>query len=84
MGANAATKALKVALNTEKILAIELYNAAQAMDFRKPVKTSPFLEKWKNEYRENVDFVNYDVLMYVGINKTVEFLNQTKTRRILL
>jgi histidine ammonia-lyase len=84
MGANAATKALKVALNTEKILAIELYNAAQAMDFRKPVKTSPFLEKWKNEYRENVDFVNHDVLMYVGINKTIEFLNQTKTRRILL
>lgn len=82
MGGNAATKALKVILNTEKILAIELYNAAQAMDFRKPLKTSPFLEKFKNEYREKVEFVNHDVLMYKGINKTVEFLNETKIRRL--
>lgn len=83
MGANAATKALKVALNTEKILAIELYNAAQAMDFRKPVQTSPFLEKFKNEYREQVAFVNHDVLMYKGINQTIDFLNQTTFKRLI-
>ena len=83
MGANAATKALKVALNTEKILAIELYNAAQAMDFRKPVQTSPFLEKFKNEYREQVAFVNHDVLMYEGINQTIDFLNQTTFKRLI-
>ncbi|HKJ79511.1 MAG TPA: histidine ammonia-lyase [Prolixibacteraceae bacterium] len=77
MGANAATKALKVVLNTEKILAIELYNAAQAMDFRRPDKTSPFLEKFLSEYRKKVAFVEYDVLMYEGINKTIEFLNNT-------
>jgi len=82
MGGNGATKALKVALNSEKILAIELYNAAQAMDFRRPVKTSPFLEKFKKEYREKVAFVERDVLMYVGINKTIEFLNETETRRL--
>jgi histidine ammonia-lyase len=83
MGANAATKALKVVLNTEKILAIELYNAAQAMDFRKPVQTSPFLEKFKNEYRKKVAFVNHDVLMYEGINQTIEFLNQTTFKRLI-
>lgn len=83
MGANAATKALKVALNTEKILAIELYNAAQAMDFRKPVQTSPFLEKFKNEYREQVAFVNHDVLMYKGINQTIDFLNQTTFKKLI-
>lgn len=77
MGANAATKALKVVLNTEKILAIELYNAAQAMDFRRPDKTSPYLEKFLKEYRQKVAFVEYDVLMYEGINKTIEFLNKT-------
>jgi histidine ammonia-lyase len=38
MGANAATKALKVVLNTEKILAIELYNAAQAIGFSQAVE----------------------------------------------
>jgi histidine ammonia-lyase len=82
MGANAATKGLKVVLNTEKILAVELYNAAQAMDFRRPVKTSSFLEKFLKEYRETVAFVNHDVLMYEGMNKSVEFLNRTKFSRL--
>jgi histidine ammonia-lyase len=82
MGGNGATKALKVALNSEKILSIELYNAAQAMDFRRPVKTSPFLENFIKEYRKKVAFVERDVLMYEGINKTVEFLNETEIRRL--
>ena len=82
MGGNAATKALKVVLNTEKILAIELYNAAQAMDFRRPVKTSSFLEEFLAEYRKKVAFVQYDVLMYEGINKTIQFLNETEFRRL--
>lgn len=82
MGGNGATKALKVALNTEKILAIELYNAAQAMDFRRPIKTSSFLEIFLKEYRKKVAFVEYDVLMYKGINNTVEFLNETEIRRL--
>ena len=82
MGGNAATKALKVALNTEKILAIELYNAAQAMDFRRPVKTSPFLENFLKDYRKTVSFVEEDTLMYVGIEKTVDFMNHTKTKRL--
>jgi histidine ammonia-lyase len=82
MGANAATKVLKVVLNTEKILAIELYNAAQAMDFRRPVKTSAFLEKFLKAYRRKVEFVQQDVLMYKGINKTVEFLNDFEIRKI--
>jgi histidine ammonia-lyase len=82
MGANAATKALKVVLNTEKILAIELYNAAQAMDFHRPLKTSPFLEEFLKEYRKDVKFVQHDVLMYEGINKTIDFLNRTKFRKL--
>ncbi len=82
MGGNAATKALKVVLNTEKILAIELYNAAQAMDFRRPLKTSSFLERFLEEYRKRVDFVEVDVLMYEGINKTIQFLNETEFRRL--
>jgi len=82
MGGNGATKALKVVLNTEKIIAIELYNAAQAMEFRRPMKTSPFLEKFLTEYRKRVDFVEHDVVMYEGINKTIAFLNETEIRRL--
>uniref|UniRef100_UPI003217726B histidine ammonia-lyase n=1 Tax=uncultured Draconibacterium sp. TaxID=1573823 RepID=UPI003217726B len=82
MGGNGATKALKVALNTEKILAIELYNAAQAMDFRRPIQSSPFLENFLKDYRKKVKFVQQDVVMYEGINRTIEFLNATKTKRL--
>ena len=78
MGGNAATKVLKVVLNVQKILAIELYNAAQAVDFRKPVKTSPFLGAFLKKYRKEVDFVEVDTLMYKGINKTIDFLDKGK------
>lgn len=78
MGANAAVKTLQVILNTEKILAIELLNAAQALEFRRPAKSSPFIEKWISEYREVVPFVSHDVVMYELINKTIGFLNKKK------
>lgn len=74
MGGNAATKALKVADNVQKILAIELYNAAQAMEFRRPLQTSPVLEDFLAQYRTRVEFVKEDTLMYEGINETVDFL----------
>ena len=76
MGANAAVKAYKVMENLERILAIELYNAAQAVEFRKPTKTSPFLENMIKLYRENVSFITNDKVMYEDINKTVDFLRE--------
>lgn len=78
MGGNAATKALKVAINIYSILAIELYNAAQAMEFRRPARSSAYLESFMADYRQVVSFVEEDTLMYVGINKTIEFLEKGK------
>ena len=76
MGGNAATKALKVATNIYRILAIELYNAAQAMEFRRPARTSDYLEHFLSDYRNTVPFVEQDTLMYVGINKTIDFMER--------
>jgi len=78
MGGNAATKALKVTDNVLKVLAIELYNGAQAMQFRKPLKTSAYLEDFLAEYRRHVPFVREDCLMYEGINETIAFLELGK------
>jgi histidine ammonia-lyase len=79
MGANAATKAWKVVNNLEQILAIELMNAAQAIEFRRPQKTSPFLEAFLNEYRQEVDFVEKDgVILSENIHKSIAFLQNTK------
>jgi histidine ammonia-lyase len=74
MGANAATKALKVVNNLERILAIELFNAAQALEFRRPEKSSPFLEAFVEEYRTIVPFIETDTLMYPHMANTVAFL----------
>ncbi len=78
MGANAATKAYKVMLNLERILAIELYNAAQAMEFRRPALTSPYMEGFLKEYRKRVSFVKDDKVMYHDIALSVEFLQEVK------
>ncbi len=78
MGANAAVKAYKVMENLERILAIELYNAAQALEFRRPVKTSPYLEGIVAKYRERVKFIEEDQVMFTDINETVQFLRDIK------
>mgnify|MGYP005839572857 CR=1 FL=1 len=75
MGANAATKAFKVAQNTKRILAIELFNAAQALEFRRPLKTSPILEKIFEDYRKEINFIEEDEIMYLLMNKSVKFID---------
>lgn len=74
MGANAAIKLYKVVLNTERVLAIELFNAAQALDFRRPLKSSPAVEAVHESYRKVVPFIVDDEVMYPHIAKSVEFL----------
>lgn len=74
MGANAGTKLYKVILNTERVLAIELFNAAQALDFRRPLKSSPIVEKIYKDYRKVVPFIDKDTVMYPLIAKSVDFL----------
>lgn len=76
MGANAATKLVRVIDNVEKILAIELLNAAQALEFRRPLKSSPTIEKLLKDFRQNVKFVENDRLMHTNIKKSIEFIQQ--------
>jgi histidine ammonia-lyase len=78
MGANAATKAWKVVNNLEKILAIELFNAAQALDFRRPKKSSVFIEDIISRYRESVPFIERDIVMHDEIEKSAEFLRRVE------
>ena len=76
MGANAATKAYRVLENLERVLAIELFNAAQALEFRRPAKSSPYLEEFVAKYREHVQFIDEDKVMYDDINASVKFLRE--------
>ncbi len=76
MGGNSATKALKVVENVERILAVELMNAAQALEFRKPTKPSEFIENFINEYRQYVPFIDDDQVMYNHIQASINFLQK--------
>jgi histidine ammonia-lyase len=75
MGANAATKTLKIVENLERILAIELLNASQALEFRRPLKSSEFIEMFIKSYREEVSFVKEDRILHYDIEKSIQFLN---------
>ena len=79
MGANAATRLLRMIDNLQRILAIELMNAAQALEFRQPAKTSPKLRPVVAAFREKVKAFDEDRVMYTEIERSVEFLQQTQS-----
>lgn len=78
MGANAATKCLRVINNVEKVLAIELLSAAQALDFRRPLNSSVVIEEMVSVFRKIVSFNEEDRVLHDDMIKTVEFVTSYK------
>ena len=78
MGANAATKCFRVIDNVEKVLAIELFTATQALEFRRPLRSSPALEEIVSSYREKVSFVSVDRILHDDMMKSVAFLAKSR------
>ncbi|MVO10031.1 histidine ammonia-lyase [Flavobacterium sp. TP390] len=84
MGANAATKTLRIVDNLERILAIELLNASQAIEFRRPLKSSDFIEMFLKSYREEVPSVEEDRILHYDIEKTIAFLQSFQVEHEVL
>lgn len=82
MGANAATKTLKIVENLERILAIELFNAAQALEFRRPLRSSDFIEMFVKAYRDEVSFVTEDRILHYDIEKSIYFLKSFQVEEV--
>lgn len=78
MGSNAATKLYRVVMNVERVLAIELMNAAQAIEFRRPLRSSAHNEALLAEYRKVVPFIENDEVMYPHIASSIKFLDGLK------
>ena len=74
MGANAAIKTRTIIENVERILAIELFNASQAIEFRRPMKTSELLEDLLAKFRKTVPFIEEDTVMYPLIENSISFI----------
>lgn len=83
MGANSATKLLKIVENVESILAIELMNASQAL-WLSGRKTSAFLEQFLKTYREIVPPLEKDRVLFEDLRKTEHFLRSTHVDNELL
>ena len=84
MGSNAATKLWKVCQNTERVLAIELMNSAQALEFRHKMtslRSSASVEAMFEAYRKVVPFVDNDTVMYPHIATSVTFLENYELTR---
>ncbi len=74
MGANAATKCFTIAENVERILAIELLNASQAIAFRRPLQSSDFIEQFLASFQNEVPYVHEDRILHYDIEKAIAFL----------
>ena len=75
MGANAATQAFRLVENVKRVLAIELFNASQALSLREPLKSSEFIESFLNIYRSEVPFVAFDRELYKDIDASINFID---------
>jgi histidine ammonia-lyase len=76
MGANAATKARRVVENVEQVLGIELLTAVQALDFRRPGRTSAALEAVVAAFRQEVSFVGPDRVLYPDLHRAAAFVRK--------
>lgn len=84
MAANAATKTYKILQNVKSVLAIELLVSAQALEFRRPLKTHPKLESLVAELREKVPFRTVDVIMHDDMMASRAILEKNLHRLDLL
>ena len=76
MGSNSATKLIRVVDNTARVLGIELFTAAQALEFRRPAKSSARIEGVFTHFRKEVPFIDVDTVMSPLIDRSVKFVEQ--------
>ncbi|MCD6067628.1 MAG: histidine ammonia-lyase [Bacteroidetes bacterium] len=78
MGANAATKCYQVVRNVERVIAIEMLNASQAIEFRRPLKSSAKLEKFIKKFRSTIPVIKEDKILYQEMEAALQFVKEVK------
>lgn len=74
MGANAATKCMRVLNNLYSIIGIELFTAAQALEFKRPLQSSNKVEAYFKEFRKHVPKIEDDEFMHPHIKSAENFI----------
>ena len=80
MGANAATKCLRVMKNVEQVLAVELLTAIQALEYKRPLRSSKVLEDIVKDFRQYVSFNEADRVLHPDIKKSVGFISTSPSK----
>ncbi len=80
MGGNAATKTYKIIDNLEKIMGIEILNASQALEFRKPLTSSNFINNLIADYRKSIPFIQNDIEMAPVIEESIKYIKERASR----
>ncbi|MFN8254630.1 MAG: histidine ammonia-lyase [Bacteroidales bacterium] len=83
MGSIAARKALRVCNNLVKILAVELVCAAQALDFRKPLKSGKTIEETHEYIRTLIAHTTSDRIFAHDIEKAIEIINSRELLKMV-
>jgi len=83
MGSIGGRKALQVIGNVEKILAIEMLTAAQAFEFRKPMKSGVFLDEIHKEIRKKVAFAEKDRVFADDIERGIQMIKEQTIIKVI-
>ncbi|MDR2835091.1 MAG: histidine ammonia-lyase [Bacteroidales bacterium] len=83
MGGNAATKLLRIVANVERVIAIECFAASQALKFREPLKTSPLLQNFLTDFRNDIPCVENDIIMFEMMEKALQKIKKMNVSEIL-
>lgn len=75
MGSISARKTYRIIQNTKKILGVELMCACQALDFRRPLQSSPIIEKCYNYVRKFIPFIEDDLYLSPLLHKSFEIVD---------
>jgi len=84
MGANAALKTIRVLDNVERVLAIELFNASQAIEFQRPAKSSRSIEELLRAFRKQVPFIENDTIMHEEMQKALQFIQKYDAEKFVV
>ncbi|TMU54551.1 histidine ammonia-lyase [Flagellimonas algicola] len=76
MGSISGRKALNIIENVEKILAIELLTAAQAFEYRKPLKSGVLLDEIHKFVRTKVSFAESDRVFADDIEQGIQMIQE--------
>ncbi|WP_425391663.1 histidine ammonia-lyase [Ekhidna sp.] len=82
MGSIAGRKTLRVIENVEKIIGVEIFCAAQALDFHRPLKSSKIMAAIHEHVRRKIDHITKDGVMNEKMETAIEMVKNKELIKV--